>query len=61
VTLPEPMRSLVDYDMQGVASELSQEFFDAWIDSLREGWGGLLGSKEDWYFWMFIGGSRGYV
>jgi hypothetical protein len=55
------MRSLVDYDMQGVASELSQEFFDAWIDSLREGWGGLLGSKEDWYFWMFIGGSRGYV
>jgi hypothetical protein len=56
------MQTLVNYDMQPVVSELSGEFFDAWIGTLREsGWGGFLGRNEDWYFWMFIGGSRGYV
>jgi hypothetical protein len=55
--------SLDDYNgMRRVVSELSPEFFDAWIGTLREtGWGGLLGMKEDWYFWMFVNGSRNYV
>jgi hypothetical protein len=55
--------SLNDYTgMSRAVSELSPDFFNAWIGTLREsGWGGLLGRNEDWYFWMFVNGSRNMV
>jgi hypothetical protein len=54
--------SLDDYTgMRRVLSELSPEFRDAWLVTLRGGWSEALSPREYWYFWMFVNGSRNYV